>query len=134
MELTRLGTPGAKTTGLIRLDSAYGILALLSGRGFHGLVSLAPMAVGVWLGSKIAQDWGNRTMPPQGRVRSTLSWLGLGLSLIALLLLAVLLVLPAATPPILGIDGRPLRQNITELVKVPIWRAGAGTHDPWPQH
>ena len=45
IEIGRIGVDGP-TVDAIRLDSAYGILALILGRGFHGLVGLLPMVLG----------------------------------------------------------------------------------------
>ena len=54
VELGRLGTVGP-TAGAIRLNEAYGILALILGRGFHGLLALMPMILGTSLGAALAR-------------------------------------------------------------------------------
>lgn len=117
---------------LVRLDltgptvdrpqaSMYGILALVVGRGFHGLLSLLPLAWGAALGAAIA-----RREQPDGPVAS--SWLarsGLAarratavLAGIALVALTVGLVRPASTSAIEGPEGEPLAGSIAELTTV----------------
>ena len=49
IELARRGLAGP-TVGAIRLDETFGILALILGRGFHGLVGLLPMLIAAELG------------------------------------------------------------------------------------
>lgn len=106
LELTRLDVPGPTVDGL-RLDSTYGILALVLGRGFHGLVGLLPLLAGASLGSSLAQAASRRQ-----------TWrisVGQGAALAGLVLLAVALALPASTPAIVGADGQPLPGSIAEI-------------------
>ncbi len=44
------------TAGAIRLDTPYGILALVLGRGLYGLVALIPMILGAYLGVVLARE------------------------------------------------------------------------------
>lgn len=107
LELGRWGAYGP-SVDFPRFDSAYGILALILGRGFHALVGLLPMILGVGFGLTLARVLTNRRV----------SWIP---SIIATLILAALVVwlaLPARTPPILGADGKPLPGSITELTTV----------------
>jgi hypothetical protein len=53
IELTRLNVVGP-TVDAICLDNVFGLLALIVGRGFHGLVALLPMVVGIGLGLTLA--------------------------------------------------------------------------------
>ena len=49
VELARLNAVGP-TVDMIRLDNTFGILGFILGRGFHGLVGLLPMILGVEVG------------------------------------------------------------------------------------
>ncbi len=55
IELARLNAVGP-TVDAIRLDNTFGILALILGRGFHGLLGLLPMILGVELGVQVARQ------------------------------------------------------------------------------
>lgn len=104
-ELARVGIGGA-SLGAIRLDSVYGIAALATGRGLHGLLALLPMAVGVSIGLALA------------RPRRLRAWLPTGILAAAVVGLAILVALPASTPPVLGADGQALPGSIAELTTV----------------
>ncbi len=109
-EVGRLGAVGP-SVGAIRLDEAYGILALILGRGFHGLVTLLPMLIGAGIGVTLARRLSGQLAWPG----SLTGWAPAAIGLLAVLALAVLIALPASTPPILGADGRPLPGSIAEL-------------------
>jgi len=115
VELAGLGV-AEPTAGAIRLDETFGILALILGRGFHGLVGLLPMLFGAGLGVRIAR---HRSGQP-ARPGSLLGWAPTAIAALALIALAVVIALPAGTPPILGADGRPLPGSIAEVTMVPI--------------
>ncbi len=104
-ELARLGIGGASLDGF-RLDNPYGIIALVVGRGFHGLLAILPMIVGVSIGIAAA--------------RRTSGWrlLPTGLLTAVVIGLAVLVAWPASTPPVLGSDGQPVSGSVAELTKV----------------
>jgi len=104
-ELARVGIGGA-SLGAIRLDSVYGIAALAAGRGLHGLLALLPMVVGVSIGLALA------------RPRRLRAWLPTGILAAAVVGLAILVALPASTPPVLGADGQALPGSIAELTTV----------------
>lgn len=104
-ELARIGIGGA-SLGLPRLDSAYGIAAVVAGRGLHGLLALLPMVVGVSIGLAVAHRRPIRSQAANGV---------LGL---AVIVLAVAVALPGSTPPILGSDGQPIPGSIAELTTV----------------
>jgi proline iminopeptidase len=107
LELGRWDAVGP-SVDLPRFDSTYGILALILGRGFHALVGLLPMMLGVGFGLTLARYLSGTS------VRWTPSFIA-GLILAALI---IWLALPARTPPILGADGKPLPDSIAELTTV----------------
>jgi pimeloyl-ACP methyl ester carboxylesterase len=98
----------------IRLDSPYGILALVFTRGVHALLLVVPMAFGVGAGR-----WAVRGSSPDaaeaGRARRPLGAVLLGLATAGL---ALLVAWPASTPPVLGPDGEPVPGSIAELTTV----------------
>jgi pimeloyl-ACP methyl ester carboxylesterase len=115
VELAQRGAAGP-TVGPIRLDQTFGILALILGRGFHGLVALLPMLFGADLGVRLARRQSGQPAWP-GSLLGRVAWAIAGLALIAL---AVVIALPASTPSILGSDGKPLPGSIAELTMVPV--------------
>ena len=104
-ELARLGIAGASLQGF-RFDNMYGIAAFIAGRGFHGLLALLPMAVGVSIGVALARRSRGLALLPTGALT------------VAVLGLAVLVAWPASTPPVLGSDGRPAAGGLAELTTV----------------
>lgn len=104
VELTRLNAVGP-TVDALRLDNPFGILALILGRGFHGLVAFPAM----WLGISLGLAWaaGQSVWRP--------SLLLLALPVVAL---AVLNALPARIPPLLDANGRAIPGSIAELTHV----------------
>jgi hypothetical protein len=53
-ELGRRGTDGPLVDG-IHLDTTYGVLALILGRGFFALIGLVPMVLGATYGAALAR-------------------------------------------------------------------------------
>jgi proline iminopeptidase len=104
VELTRLNITGP-TVDALRLDNPFGILALLVGRGFHGLVAFLPM----WLGVGIGLAWA------QGQCVWRPSLLLPGLLLIGLVILNAI---PARTPPVVDENGSPIPGSLAELTTV----------------
>ena len=104
-EVARMGIEGA-AFGPIRLDTAYGIVALVAGRGVHGLLAFLPMVAGVSLGLAL-------TRPRRAR-----SFVLPGLLVAATIALAVLIAIPGSTPPVRGADGAPVPGGIAELTTV----------------
>jgi pimeloyl-ACP methyl ester carboxylesterase len=126
IEIGRLDVVGP-TVDAIRLDNMYGVLALILGRGFHGFVGLLPMMLGVSLGVALGRHLSRAealVSPSTGRLRSVVRWTPAAVGLVGLTALAVLIALPASTPPILGADGKPLPGSIAELTMVQL-----GGHD-----
>ncbi|MFO7681003.1 MAG: alpha/beta hydrolase [Chloroflexota bacterium] len=104
VELTRLNITGP-TVDALRLDNPFGILALLVGRGFHGVVAFLPM----WLGVGIGLAWA------QGQSVWRPSLLLPGLLLIGLVILNAI---PARTPPVVDENGSPIPGSLAELTTV----------------
>jgi proline iminopeptidase len=104
-ELARLGVAGA-AFGPIRLDSTYGIVAVVVGRGVHLLLALAPLAAGIGIGLALA------------RPRRARSWVAAGVLAAVTAGLAVLVAMPGSAPPVLGPDGEPVAGGIAELSTV----------------
>ncbi|MFZ1397225.1 MAG: alpha/beta hydrolase [Candidatus Promineifilaceae bacterium] len=103
------------TTGAIRLDNSYGLLALLMGRGFHGLVSLLPMVLGAGLGVFFMRSQAGGTASP---LRTVLPATPLVILAVVVVALAVLNGIPARTPPVVDDNGQPIAGSIAELTAV----------------
>ena len=114
-ELARLGVTGP-TVDTIQLGSAYGVIAFVTGRLFHGVLILVPMMMGARFGVALAHQLGNQNVSALG----VGGWAFNGLVVLGLILLAVSLARPATTQPIMGVDGQPLPGSISEMVEVPI--------------
>jgi len=123
-ELGRMGTDGPLVDGL-HLDSGYGILALILGRGVHALMAWFPMALGVTYGIALARRLSSDPAQPRSAGR-TVRGAVTGLLTLAMIGLAVGFALPASTPPMLGADGEPLPGSVTTLEKVRL-----GDQDQW---
>lgn len=120
-ELVRLDATGA-TVDRITLTSGYGILAFVVGRLFHGVLVLWPMAVGVALGRRWARRGISAPASPKilRRVGRAFGATVLAVSVAGLLVLAVGLVRPATTAPILDKDGNALAGSVAEFTTVDI--------------
>ncbi|MBK7178867.1 MAG: alpha/beta fold hydrolase [Chloroflexi bacterium] len=110
------------TTGALRLNNSYGLLALVVGRGFHGLVGLLPMVLGAGSGVILS-----RYLPNGTGGDTAVSPLQTWLQIAPLVILAVIVIglavwngIPASTPPIVGDDGQPIAGSIAELTAVPL--------------
>src|SRR5690606_11285719 len=106
-EVGRIGAAGP-TVDLPRLDSAFGILALLVGRGTYAVIALLPMVAGAGAGLAVAR----RLAGDQA------GWIPSAVMLTLVAALAVWLLLPARTPAIVGPNGEPLAGSIAELATV----------------
>lgn len=118
IELARLNAVGP-TVDVVRLDNTFSILALILGRGFHGIVGLLPMILGVEIGVQAARRL-DVSIPSNSRMRTVIRWLPTAVFAILVIALAIFIAMPASTPPILGADGQPLPGSIAELVMVDI--------------
>ncbi len=125
LELGRRGIIGP-TIATIRLDNVFGIIALLLSRGLHLLLFLLPLSLGGSLGRAAsrrliaARERSASAVPAprRGLVVTALGWAPMGLVALLTAGLAILVALPASTPPILGTDGRPVPGSIAELATV----------------
>lgn len=115
IELARMNAVGP-TVDAIRFDNTFSILAFILGRGFHGLVGLLPMVLGVEVGVQAARRLDGRT-PTGGWI---IRWLPTAVLAILVIALAILVTQPASTPPILGADGEPLPGSIAELTTIDV--------------
>lgn len=106
-ELGRSGLDGPSVDA-IRLDSTFGVIALLVGRGLHGLLVLVPLVVGVRIG----------TLAATGRLtpRSPAAWVGA----FVVVGLAIVVAWPASTPPIVDASGARIPGSIATLETVPL--------------
>ena len=113
VEVTRLGAVGP-TVDALRLDNPYGILALIVGRGVHGLIAFPPLMLGVGLGLTWLRAAESGASFGRALLHQPL------LILLALLVagLAVLNLLPARTPPVVDAAGKPIPGSIAELTTV----------------
>jgi hypothetical protein len=84
IELARRGLAGP-TVGAIRLDETFGILALILGRGFHGVVGLLPMLITAELGVRWARHLSGQPAWPV----SPLGWAPAAIAGVALIALTV---------------------------------------------
>ena len=114
-EVGRAGTVGP-TVDALRLDTPYGIIALIISRGLHGFLNLLPLAFGVLVGialaRRIASTAEDAPYDPRGRP------VGTALVGVVTLALVALVAMPASTPPVLGADGAPIPGSISELTTV----------------
>jgi proline iminopeptidase len=113
VELLRIGLVGP-TVDAISVGSMYGWMALILGRGLHGLLAIVPMLLGALAGLWL----GGRTDPSR-----SFGWTAGILAAVAtagLVALAVSIARPASTADILGGEGG----GIAEIVTVSI-----GGHD-----
>lgn len=106
-EVTRsvIGVAGA-TFGPVRLDNTYGIVALVAGRGVHGLLALLPLAAGASVGVVLSRPHRRR------------AWIPGGLLSAATLALGIAVALPASPPPLTDEAGVPVPGSIAELSTV----------------
>jgi pimeloyl-ACP methyl ester carboxylesterase len=118
-EFARLGVEGP-TVDAINLSGMYGIFALVLGRVVHGLLVLAPLALGSVYGVWLARRLGKSASVTMGG----LGWTLTGLVTLAIAAMAFFIALPASTAPIVGADGEPLAGSVAELTTVTI-----GGHD-----
>ncbi|MBP2216336.1 alpha/beta fold hydrolase [Arthrobacter sp. CAN_C5] len=123
-ELVRAGAEGP-TVDEIQLTSLYGIIAFITGRGFHGLLILIPMMFGAVLGAALERRWDQRkgqdsSVSTSRRVRTVLLRGLTALTGVFVLLLGFLVALPGTTDAILADDGTPLPGSVAEFASVDV--------------
>jgi pimeloyl-ACP methyl ester carboxylesterase/phage tail protein X len=119
-ELTRLGTDGPTVD--MPAFSTYGILALVVGRVFHALISLAPIAFGAVLGAGVARHLDDTTARGhQSRRWALRARRGVAtLAAVGLVGFTVLLARPASTDHIVDADGNRVPGSIAELSTIDV--------------
>lgn len=129
-EVVRRGEQGPSVDG-VHLDSAFGIIGLLVGRGVYMLIGLAPMALGAVYGLWLA-DWLTRERASKSersrQGRRTLPRVLVGVGTVALLSLAIGIAWPASVPAVTDTNGNPIDGSIAELTSVDL-----GGHQQWIQ-
>ena len=118
-ELVRIRTDGPTVDGIH--FSVYGAIAFVVGRGFHSLVTLAPMLLGAAGGAGMARS--AAVSKPRGRDRPVWLYVRRGVATataLCLIALAFGLARPARTAPIVDSDGREIPGSIAELTTVDI--------------
>jgi len=111
MIAVELGRAGGTVPSLdVRLDTVYGVIALVITRGLDGVLLLVPLSAGVLAGLPVGRRLAG--IPSEPRRPPIGSALVGGLAVA----LAVLVVWPASTPPVLGADGAPVAGGTAELV------------------
>lgn len=119
-ELVRLGAVGPTVDR--PAFTTYGILALVVGRGFHALVSLAPMAFGALLGAAAGRHLDERWAParPSRRwARRTRRAVAV-VAAVGLVAFAGLIARPASTAPIRDTAGNSVPGSIAELSTIEV--------------
>ncbi len=121
-ELARLRVNGPMVDGIHA--SFYGAIALVTGRGFHALLALLPMALGAALGAGAARARTGDRQIASRRATRALRRTGAGIVGLSLVALIAGLARPATTAPITGPDGQPVPGSVAELTTVDV-----GGHD-----
>ncbi len=120
-ELARLPVDGPMVDGIHA--SFYGAIAVVTGRGFHAMLTLVPLALGAAVGVALARARAGE-QSASSRFGRVLRRTGAVIVAVALVALTAGLARPAATAAITGADGEPLPGSVAELTKVNL-----GGHD-----
>ncbi len=102
--------------------STYGVFALVVGRVFHALISLAPIAFGALLGAGLARHF-RRAAEHPGPTRRWPLVVRRTVAVVAALGLAgftIMLARPASTDAIVDADGNTIAGSIAELANVDV--------------
>ena len=125
-ELIRSEAVGPTVDG-IHVDTTFGILAFILGRGVYGILGLLPMMLGVAYGRALARWVTLGTIHSRGGWQRIGFYLRRGFSGLAtagMVALAIWFAIPASVAPLLGADGQQIPGSITELTEVTL-----GGHD-----
>ena len=117
-ELVRLPTDGPTVDSIE--NSTYGILALIVGRGFHGLLSVFPMLLGAALAAGAARRLDPDRTPPSRRAGVVIRRGVAVLSSVALVALVIGLARPARTDAIVDANGDVVAGSIAELTTIDV--------------
>lgn len=121
-ELVRLRVDGPMVDGIHA--SFYGAIAAVTGRGFHALLTLLPMALGAAIGAGVARSRAGEPNPASRRPARVLRRTGAVVVGVALVALTAGLARPATTAAITTVDGEPVPGSVAELTTVHL-----GGHD-----
>ncbi|MGS0686799.1 alpha/beta fold hydrolase [Nakamurella sp. GG22] len=121
-ELVRFGAAGP-TVDALDLTNLLGVVIAAVGRGFQGVLSLVPMALGAALGAGVARrlhgqpaarpgGWGTTGLVVRRGVAAVVA--------IGLVVLGVFVARPGHTAPIVGVDGQPVAGSVAELTRAEI--------------
>lgn len=125
-EFGRRDTDGPMVDG-IHLDTSFGILAFILGRGFYVLIGLVPMSLGVAYGCALSRRTSReRNFRGRRRIGFYARRAVSSLATAGMVGLAVLIALPASVPPVRGADGKEIAGSIAELTQVEL-----GGHKQW---
>jgi proline iminopeptidase len=111
MELGRW-TVSVPAVDAVRLDSTYGMAAVVVGRGLHGVLLLLPLVLGARIGADLALR--RSTGSPRRRRRLLVT----GLVGVLTVALAALVARPASTPPVRDAAGQEVPGSIAALETV----------------
>ncbi len=124
-EVSRIAVTGP-TVDRPDLSTMFGLLVLVLGRGFQGVIQLVPMMLGAAVGAGSARRVGGSAVPPHGWHRGAL-WTRRAVTVMVtmgLLVLGAVLTRPGFTDRIVGADGDPVPGSVAELARV-----GLGGHE-----
>ena len=125
-ELVRVAADGP-TVDAPDLGSVLGVVIAAIGRGFQGVLTLIPMALGAALGAGVARRLRGQPAARPGGWGTTGLVVRRGVAVvvaIGLVVLGVFVARPGSTAAIVGADGQPVPGSVAELA-----RAEIGGHD-----
>lgn len=117
-ELVRIGLDGPTVDGIE--TSTYGILALIVGRVFHGLLSLFPMAIGAAFGAGVARRSVQEEPRSDRRFSQIAGRVAFGFWVAILVVLTLGVARPSRTAAIVDSDGDVIAGSVAELTTVDV--------------
>ncbi len=121
-ELARVGADGP-TVDAPDLSSLLGVVVATVGRGFHGVLTLIPMALGAALGAGVTRRLRGQPAARPGGWGTTGLVVRRGIAAaaaIGLLLLGVFVARPGSTATIVGSGGQPAPGSVAELTRAQV--------------